>query len=114
PAFPNAFENRLRKKVPDNRDSVEKAIGRLLATNHQHLAGLFIDLDDKRYQELEEGEPYPLSLQVVYHAEQGEPARVSGEHVAHELQQLFFKVYGEPENATEICLERSEAIADTV
>jgi hypothetical protein len=112
PAFPTAFECRLRKRVT-KKDTVEKAIVRLLGAKHQHLAGLFVDLDDKRHVELDEGEPYPLSLQVVFYAVQGEPARLAGETIARELGQLFLDAYGKPENATEICLDRCEALPDT-
>lgn len=113
PAFPNAFESRLRKEVSRKR-SVERQIGKLLEPNAKHLVGLFFDLGEQRFAEVPEGEPYALSISVVYDATEGGPqARQSAEIIAHELHTLFEQAYGKPDSATDIALDACEAIADT-
>lgn len=112
PAFPNAFEARLRKEV-GKKVSVEKQIAVILGGIHEQLAGLFIDLDDARHRELDDREPYPLGLQVVYYADKGADARRAAEEAASQLTQLFHRAYGSPGVATEISLDSCEAVADS-
>lgn len=51
---------------------------------------------------------------MVYDAiEGGSPARESAERVAKQLRDLFERVYGTPDIATEIALDACEAVADT-
>lgn len=112
PAYPNSFENRLQKRV--KKDSVEKLIAKLVEPLSAHITGLFIGLDGDKNRELPEGEPYCLSIYVVYNAE-GDIAtsRRECEELAHQISKLLISVYGEPHEATEICLERCNAIAET-
>lgn len=113
PAFPNAFEDRLRKLV-GKRETVERQIGKILEPEAKHLVGLFFDLGDQRSVEVQAGEPYALSISVVYAAtEGGKQARERAEKVAGQLHELFEKAYGKPDTATEIALDACEAIADT-
>lgn len=113
PAFPNAFEERLRKLV-DKRHTVERQIGKILEPEAKHLVGLFFDLGVQRSAEVQAGEPYALSVSVVYDAtEGGMQARQSAESVAHQLRDLFERAYGNPDAATEIALDACEAVADT-
>ena len=113
PAFPNAFEDRLRKPV-DKKNTVEKRIGKILEPEAKHLVGLFFDLGEQRLAEVSAGEPYALSISVVYDAtEGGTQARQSAETVASQLRELFEQVYGKPDAATEIALDACEAVADT-
>ncbi|OAI10558.1 hypothetical protein [Methylomonas methanica] len=112
PAFPNAFENRLRKLV--GKKSVEYNIGKILEPASTHLVGLFFDLGDDRVSELSDGEPYFLSISVVYDAtEGGQVARDVAEKAAIDLEALFYRAYGTPEVANEIALEKCNAVADT-
>lgn len=112
PAFPNAFENRLRKTV--GKKSVEYRIAKILAPESSHLVALFFDLGEDIAIELEEATPYFLSISVVYDATQGGPnARASSEKVASELQMLFEHAYGTVDTATEIALDACSAVADT-
>jgi hypothetical protein len=61
-----------------------------------------------------DGEPYALSISVVYDAtEGGTNARQSAERVAGQLRELFEQTYGKPDAATEIALDACEAVADT-
>jgi len=113
PAFPNAFENRLRKIV--GKKSVEHHIAKILKPESSYLVALFFDLGEHRAIELEHGAPYFLSISVVYNATGGgAKARGSAEKVARELRTLFDSAYGAPEYATEIELSASNAVADTL
>ncbi|MGF6666304.1 hypothetical protein QF000_008037 [Paraburkholderia atlantica] len=110
--FPNAFENRLRRKHKGK--TVEQLTGKLLEPYNAHLVGVFFDLDTARFQDLEDGEPYFLRITVAYVAtEGGAVARAAAEKAASEISELFTSVYGKPEEAKEIALESSVAVADT-
>jgi hypothetical protein len=113
PAFPNAFEERLRKH--SGKRTVEQLIAKILEREAKYLVGLFFDLGEQRGAEAVEGEPYALSISVVYDATEGGPiARKSAERVAGQLRELFENVYGKPGTATEIALDACEAVADTL
>nr|PZN01141.1 MAG: hypothetical protein DIU74_10545 [Pseudomonadota bacterium] len=108
PAFPNEFEERLRK------GKVERKIAKILEPDAKYLVGLFFDLGEQRGTEAVEGEPYALSVSVVYDAnEGGADARGAAERVAMQLRELFENTYGKPDVATEIALDACEAVADT-
>ncbi len=112
PAFPNAFENRLRKTV--GKKSVEYRIAKILEPESSHLVALFFDLGEGKAIELEDEVPYFLSISVVYDATEGGPnARASAEKVADELRTLLEQAYGTVDNATEIALDTCTAVADT-
>ena len=112
PAFPNAFEKRLRKQI--RKKSVENNIAKILEPASTHLIGLFFDLGDERSRELPENEPYFLSISVVYDATDcGQTARKAAEEIAKELTTLFHRSYGAPELTKEIALEKCNAVADT-
>jgi hypothetical protein len=113
PAFPNAFEERLRKKLSGKR-TVEKEIAKILEPEAKYLVGLFFDLGEQRGTEAIEGEPYALSVSVVYDAKEGgADARKAAERVAVQLRDLFDNAYGKPDVATDIALDACEAVADT-
>lgn len=113
PAFPNAFESRLRKEI-STKNSVERQIGKILEPNAKHLVGLFFDLGEQRSAEVPAGKPYALSISVVYDATEGGPqARQSAEMIAGQLRELFEQAYGKPVTATDIAIDACEAIADT-
>jgi len=113
PAFPNAFEDRLRKSV-GKKNTVERQVGKIIEPEAKHLVGLFFDLGEHRSAEVAVGEPYALSISVVYDAiEGGTQARQSAEKVAVLLRELFEQAYGKPDAATEIALDACEAVADT-
>jgi hypothetical protein len=112
PAFPDAFEKRLRKH--SGKHTVEQLIARILGPEAKYLVGLFFDLGEQRGTEATEDEPYALSVAVVYDAaEGGGDARRSAERVAARLRELFEAAYGKPDAATEIALDACEAVADT-
>jgi hypothetical protein len=108
PAFPNEFEERLRK------GKVERKIAKILEPDAKYLVGLFFDLGEQRSTEAVEGAPYALSVSVVYDAKEGgADARGAAERVATQLRELFENTYGKPDVATEIALDACEAVADT-
>jgi hypothetical protein len=112
PAFPNAFEERLRKR--SGKRTVEQLIAKILEPDAKYLVGLFFDLGEQRGTEANEGEPYALSVSVVYDAnEGGVDARTAAERVARQLRDLFENTYGKPDVATEIALDACEAVPDT-
>ncbi len=112
PAFPNAFEKRLRK--PIGKRTVEKEIEKILEPESLNLVGLFFDLGEGRNEELADGNPYLLSILVVYDAvEGGSTARTAAEEVAKGLVNLFQSAYDIPETSAEIALENCQAVADT-
>lgn len=112
PAFPNSFEDRLRKKV--GKRTVDQQIGKTLESDSQYLVGLFFDLGDLRDIEATSNTPYVLSISVVYDSIEGGPtARQAAERVASSLRELFHGSYGGPDVATEIALEVCEAVPDT-
>ncbi|MDR1462096.1 MAG: hypothetical protein LBI68_03030 [Azoarcus sp.] len=112
PAFPNAFEMRLRKR--SGKYTVEQNISKILHPEAEYLVGLFFDLGEQRQAETDEGEPYALAISVVYDATEGSTrGRESAERVASQLQKLFEETYGTPDKATEIALDSCEAVADT-
>lgn len=112
PAFPNEFEERLRKR--SGKRTVEQQIAKILEADAKYLVGLFFDLGEQRGAEAVKGEPYALSVSVVYDAaEGGSEARGAAERVAAKLRELFETAYGKPDIATEIALDACEAVADT-
>lgn len=113
PAFPNTFEDRLRKPV-GKKNTVERQIGKILEPEAKNLVGLFFDLGEQRSAEVPRETPYALSISVVYDAtEGGTQARQSAEKVATQLRELFEKAYGKPDAASEIALDACTAVADT-
>ena len=97
PAFPNSFEERLRAYDEDKKFIFEKEVADIIATNAEHLIGVFFDLGEERFNDLEEGIPYELSINVVYDATEGGPdARRAAEQTCSDLKALFYKFYGDP------------------
>lgn len=112
PAFPEEFENRLRKK--DGKRTVADAIAKALPPESTDIIGLFFDLGEQRWTETSEKEPYVLRISVVYDAVNGGPkARQAAEDGATAISGLFTRAYGSADKTTEIALESCEAIGDT-
>lgn len=112
PAYPNAFENRLRRNK--GKLTIEKHIAKLVEKKIEHITGLFIGLDGDKAKELPDGEPYCLSIFIVYNAEEGAAAsRKEAEALASQISSLLIETYGPPDEADEICLEACEAVADS-
>ena len=109
PAFPNAFEARLRKQV--GRKSVAQRIVDTVETDSSHVLGLFFELEETRDVELPEGQAYTLSISIIYDGEAGGPqSEEAANTAAHELRTLFENAYGPANEATEIALKGCDAI----
>lgn len=116
PAFPNSFEERLRAYDEDKKFIFEKEVANIIATNAEHLIGVFFDLGENRFNDVEEGEPYELSINVVYDAIEGGPeAREFAEKACADLNALFHKFYGDPIQGHSELIELNicSAVADT-
>lgn len=112
PAFPNAFEGHLRKRVRGR--TVEQRIARILEPASSHLVALLFDLGADRACERTDGDAYSLRISIVYDAIEGGPAsRVAAEQVASDVRELFEEAYRTPDLASEIALESCVAVADT-
>lgn len=116
PAFPNAFEERLRAFDQDKGFKFEKAVAEIISANSEHVIGVFFDLGEERNNDLPEGEPYELKINVVYDSLEGGPeARVSAENISKELNGIFHKFYGDPLLGESELIELNSclAVADT-
>lgn len=112
PAFPNAFEAHLRKVY--HKKTIEQRIAKILEPVSSQLVAVFFDLGEARATELAEGEPYFLSISLVYDAtEGGKVAREAAEQASNEISTLFEQAFGPAATATEIALENCSAVADT-
>ncbi|MEO5370430.1 MAG: hypothetical protein H7833_10225, partial [Magnetococcus sp. DMHC-1] len=111
PAFPNAFEKRLRKKY--KQKTVEKHIAKIIESESKYLVGIFLDFGDGKLSELPEGVPYVLSMSIVYDViEGGLEATRSAEKISRALYELFIHAFGKFGVTTEIALEKCTAVAD--
>ena len=109
PAFPNAFETRLRKAQQGNK-SLLKELDAIIKSKTEHVTGVFFALGADRYTELAPGQPYELRIYVLYEAESLNPlAKQFGTEVASKLQALFLKYCGPPETSKTICIDACEA-----
>ena len=112
PAFPNAFESRLRKKF--GKRKVESHIGHIISPESKHLVGIFFGLGEDRDRELNNNQPYFLTILIVYDAtEGGIAARESAEKVSADLTDLFVRAYDVVAGTENINLEKCTAVADT-
>lgn len=109
PAYPNEFEKRLQK----NKKLYEK-LDKLLKPINQYLVGIFFDLNGDRETELSHGSPYYLTISLVYDGINGQIAREAVNDSCSEIIILFHKIFGTPDIASEIVLEKCTAIADTI
>lgn len=115
PAFPNSFEERLRA-YDDRKQKVcfEAEVALVIKKYSESLIGIFFDLGESRFLDLEEGEPYELSINVVYDGiEGGMEARTAASSACVELRVLFQRFYGMPDVAMLIALEKCLPVADT-
>jgi hypothetical protein len=109
PAFPNAFEARLKKDK-----NLEKKLSRILSPANSQLVGIFFDLGEERTIDLPPEQPYCLRISIVYDNIGGPAARKVAEECALNIKKLFHETFGTPSHATELILESCEAVADTL
>lgn len=115
PAFPDIFEERLRA-FDTKKFKFEKEVALIIERHAEHLVGIFFDLGEDRFDDLEEGEPYILSIHIVYDAVEGAAsARQEAEQTCVELTEIFTRFYGNPthEHSELIILDKCLPVADT-
>lgn len=113
PAFPDVFEDRLRA-FDGKKFRFEKELAKIISKHSTRLIGVFFDLGGDRFNDLEEGVPYELSIHLVYDAIDGGPeARVEAEKAAMLIGELFTKYHGDPSESELIALMACDAVPDT-
>ncbi|WP_414160792.1 hypothetical protein [Serratia sp. BNK-12] len=113
PAFPDEFETRIRKHN-SKRFTFEKEISKIVSPSVEHVVGIFFDLHNNRSVDLPDGEPYELSIHVIYDSEIGAiVAREAAEQVAEGIKTLVHHLFGQGQNAVDIDLQYCDAIPDT-
>lgn len=109
PAFPNNFEDRLRVKI--GKDFLERKISKLIEPHQEKITGLFISLDEDKYNDLEEGTPYFLSIYIAYKSSDNIfEYRAAAEEIETGINDLFLQAYGRDSDS--ICLVECKALAD--
>lgn len=105
PAFPDSFENRLRKKTAGSNKIIDK-IRSIMAKYSIHIEGLYFDLGEHGNDELAPDEEYCLTIYVVYHARYLPDAKNEATKIADKLKELFANTSG-------IILEQCMPISDS-
>ena len=111
PAYPNAFENRLRVNV-SRREILERKLAKLVEAKVANLVGIWVDLDTDKDVELPLKDPYFLKMYLVYHTDGDlEAARIETETLACEITAPFNGVY--TSEGDQVVVGEHEAVADT-
>ncbi|MNJ54767.1 hypothetical protein D3C77_502230 [compost metagenome] len=110
PAYPNAFEARLRVKM--GKDILERRLAKLVEARGSSLVGIWVDLDTDKESELPPEDAYFLKMFLVYKTDGNlQEARVETETLATEIIDLFGKAFTGEEH--QIVLDACHAVADT-
>lgn len=111
PAYPNAFENRLRIRV-GKKEILERKLAKLIEAKVSSLTGIWIDLDTDKNVELPSEDPYFLRMYLVYKTDGDlQLARAETELLVGEITALFNTAYtGERD---QIVLDHCAAVAET-
>lgn len=113
PAFPDVFESRLRA-FDNKRFRFEKELAKIISKHSKYLIGVFFDLGEDRFNDLEEGVPYELHIHMVYDAIVGGPeAREEAEQAVAHVDKLFKDYHGEPSESELIALMTCNPVPDT-
>ncbi len=112
PAYPNALENRLSAKMGSK--SLESKFSTILSSISTYLVAVFFDLHGDRHVEKESGEPYYLSISLIYDSEEhaGE-GREMVESVIDPIKELFTQAENSASTGGTIVLEHCDCIAET-
>ena len=112
PAFPDIFENRLRA-YDRGKFKFEKELAKIIAAHSDYLIGVFFDLGEDRFNDLEEGIPYELNIHVVYDAiDSGPIAREEAEKAVTHITELFMGYHGDPAQSELIALMSCNPVPD--
>ena len=112
PAFPDVFESRLRA-FDMKKFRFEKELAKIIGKHSVYLIGVFFDLGEDRFNDLEEGFPYELNIHLVYDSIDGGPAaREEAEQAAIQIQELFVEYHGDSSESQLIALMSCNAVPD--
>jgi hypothetical protein len=112
PAFPTSFEDRLRD-ARVGKTHIHASLGSLSAKNTNNIIAIYFDLGEDRNVELLTGQPYIVSIFVVYRAEGfSGGARDRAYELCDQIRNLFEKGCGTPADSTTIALESCNAVSD--
>lgn len=110
PAYPNAFEERLRS-VKVGKDILERKLAKLIEPQQTHLVGIWVDLDTDKNIELPPEDAYYLKMVLVYRTDgQLEASRLAAEALGVAIQEAFQTAFTEERD--QIVLDTCEAVAD--
>lgn len=113
PAFPDNFEKRLRS-YDNKKIRFEKELAKIISKYSTYLIGIFFDLGEDRFSDLDEETPYVLQIVLVYDIQKhGMDARKNAEHAEREITELFIKYFGNPSDSELIALESCVSVPDT-
>lgn len=111
PAYPNAFENRLRIRI-SKKEILERKLAKLIEPRVSILSGIWVDLDTDKNVELPPEDPYFLQMYLVYKTDGDlQAARAETETLAGEITELFNSAY--TGDLDQIVLDRCAAVAET-
>jgi hypothetical protein len=103
-AFPDAFNNRL--------DRVQSKLKEILARADKYIIIVFFDMHDFIDIEKSAGDPYPLTISLVYDSKINTASEQSAE-ITRKIEELFENSYGKKKIADEIALQECTAYPDT-
>ncbi|QLM94430.1 hypothetical protein HVX49_04950 [Escherichia coli] len=112
PAFPDVFESRLRA-FDTKKFRFEKELAKIISKHSVYLIGVFFDLGEDRFNDLEEGVPYELNIHLVYDSIDGGPdARAEAEQAATQIEEFFVTYHGDASESELIALMSCNAVPD--
>lgn len=113
PAFPDMFEKRLRRKF-NSKFNVERKVASILSTYSEFISAVFFEIPDECKNESPPDDLYILKIFIAIDSTKDlDASRKAVESAAQEIEEAFFKVYGEPGNSSDIELELCSAILET-
>lgn len=111
PAYPNAFENRLQRKV--GQKTVESKLSKILQQISHCTVAVYFDLNEDRQTEHEESDPYYLGISIIYNTlEQPIENREEIESKLDAIRQLFDDANTTGGPAGQIILDSCDCISD--
>ncbi|KGT86453.1 hypothetical protein NG99_25760 [Erwinia typographi] len=112
PAFPDVFESRLRA-FDVKKFRFERELAKIISDHSKYLIGIFFDLGEDRFVDLEESIPYELNIHLVYDLIGGGPeARKETEQAVTLITKLFMTYHGDPAASVLIALMSCNAVPD--
>lgn len=86
---------------------------KILSPLNQFIIGIFFDLGEDRFTELNSGSPYYLTIYIVYTGVDSPTARPKAEKCSEKIKELFINTFGPHHKAEEIVLENCLVVPET-